>query len=131
MRCGSYQFYVDEWGGSLSESEFNRLYGRAWALLNSMTHGRLATCWDSFTDGEKSSIYMALASMIDSVASAEKTRGRNVLLEIVGQHHVSYSEPKASGGYTARVDVSPYLEGINCRGVPLMFRGYRRRCSPC
>lgn len=127
----TYKFYTDIWGGSLPETLFTRYAARAWYALDCMTHGRIGKIWGQLSNGEKDAIRIALCALVDNLHANDQTQGREISLEIVGQHHVSYFQMTTSRQNQLRELVKPYLCGITYQGRALTYRGLDRRCGSC
>lgn len=129
----TYQFYTEIWGGSLPESVFNTFLNRAKYILNCITGHRLNSYWEKLEEDQQTAIYMALCAIIDNQYAISQTTvaGGRVTTEIAMNHHVTLAAPTEKESILLRNLIAPYLCGIYIYGYPLMYRGVRKRCSPC
>lgn len=125
----SYEFYTNTWGGVLPETTFNQYLTRAWLVLNCITQGRITKIWSTLNEGSKDAIGMALCALVDDLQLNDASHGKEVSLEIVGQHHVSYFQMTSSRQMQLRNLVQMYLCGLTYQGRPLTYRGIDRRCT--
>ena len=127
MAYVDYQFYTDVFHGAMSEADFNRFLLTASYKLESITFDRVKKL--DLTDADIAErIGMAVCTLIESMFFSHQTGGKEISLEIVGHHHVSYVEAKTSAQARLIASVRPYLSGIMVDGVSLLYRGVGGCC---
>lgn len=128
MAYVDYTFYTEKYGGAMQQADFDRLVNRAGYMLCDLTGGRLSDV-DLAIEANKNGISMAMCAVIERLAQQEKTGGKEISLEIVGQHHVSFVEDKRSESKRLLDLVRPYLCNVGVDGQSLLYRGKGRLCG--
>lgn len=122
MEKVNYEFYQNTYGGRLDRSSFDKLLPRARFTLDHLTFGRLWQMEETETR-KVEAVNMALCATLDRLASDEKSGGREIVSEAVGEHRVGYAHPPKSSLASMRKLVAPYLDGLMVGGAPLCYRG--------
>lgn len=131
MTYADYEFYSQTWGGKLTESAFAQSEPRAEFLLNQLTKGRIPLIWDDIGEQQKAAISMATCVLVDGYVTA-KVQDAEKASETVGKHSVTYAAMTQSRTARMRNAIRPYLDGITCNGVSLLYRGLEEAsCCAC
>lgn len=116
----TYDFYTNKYKGTLSDDIFNRLCGRAHAVLCRVTFNR-AEKIDSYPEAVRQKIMLAECAVLDELSALEDMPEPGVSSRTVGRESVSYEASATSE--SARLQRCAYAASLYLSGTGLMYRG--------
>lgn len=112
MQYCTYEFYSDEYGGTLlTESEWKKHEIIAAAAVDKATFGRMKKAGFASADDVPEEIKLAICSVAECSVRAEMHGGHTVASETTGKHSVTYADSDVSTESAMRRAAMQFLSG--------------------